>query len=655
MVSVEYLNRYETIVLWGYIPQLIDKYLEVINTTKCRIVDSNRKKTGRNYKGISIEAIDILETIEKSQTAVIILSLEHEKEIYSNVRRLGFAGDVYLDNMICEKSDNNVEDKNDVGAYTIERHTQLLIALLKKFNIKDIVVSPGICNMNLVCSLQSDLFFNLISCIDERSAGYMACGIAQTTGRPVALSCTGATASRNYMSALTEAYYSKLPVLAITSSRDSFMINNGIEQITDRHHPPKDTAVYSAEITEFNGIVERNYCELEINRALNKLFIHGGGPVHINLVTRFSKDFSTKTLPDCRMIRNIRYTDEFPKIEGKVALLLKPDKARDDHINELIQKFAEKYNVVIIGDNLSNYDNDNFVNIGLLQAQRNSNNFQFDILISVGELDRFLAVNSRTSWRISQDGNLEDTYLNLENNFDMSFEEFLMKYMSGEYGKADSTTYRDLNLCCQKLMNSIPELPFSNIWAAQYMIPQIPPNSICYMGIFSSLKNWNMFSFNKSIKCYSTVGGFGIDGTMSALIGAALAGEKDKLYFGVFGELSFYYDMNVLGNRMIGNNVRIVVFNNNGGNSLLCDNGLPTELSMEYVGAIGHYRTATDESVIKAYTQTLGFRYMCASNKAEYMNALPEFLNANSDQSIILELIYPAENDFKAVNLITHL
>ena len=292
MVSVEYLNRYETIVLWGYIPQLIDKYLEVINTTKCRIVDSNRKKTGRNYKGISIEAIDILETIEKSQTAVIILSLEHEKEIYSNVRRLGFAGDVYLDNMICEKSDNNVEDKNDVGAYTIERHTQLLIALLKKFNIKDIVVSPGTCNMNLVCSLQSDLFFNLISCIDERSAGYMACGIAQTTGRPVALSCTGATASRNYMSALTEAYYSKLPVLAITSSRDSFMINNGIEQITDRHHPPKDTAVYSAEITEFNGIVERNYCELEINRALNKLFIHGGGPVHINLVTRFSKDFT---------------------------------------------------------------------------------------------------------------------------------------------------------------------------------------------------------------------------------------------------------------------------------------------------------------------------------------------------------------------------
>ena len=56
--------------------------------------------------------------------------------------------------------------------------------------------------------------------MDERSAAYIACGMAEESGEPVVLSCTGATASRNYMPGLTEAFYRKLPVLAITSSQD---------------------------------------------------------------------------------------------------------------------------------------------------------------------------------------------------------------------------------------------------------------------------------------------------------------------------------------------------------------------------------------------------------------------------------------------------
>lgn len=60
----------------------------------------------------------------------------------------------------------------------------------------------------------------MYSSVDERSAAYIACGMAAELGEPVVLTCTGATASRNYISGLTEAYYRKLPVLAVTSSQD---------------------------------------------------------------------------------------------------------------------------------------------------------------------------------------------------------------------------------------------------------------------------------------------------------------------------------------------------------------------------------------------------------------------------------------------------
>ena len=101
--------------------------------------------------------------------------------------------------------------------YSSEKNIQIVIALLKANNIKKIIVSPGGTNVSFVASIQCDPFFEIYSCIDERSAAYMACGLSAETGEVVVLSCTGATSSRNYMPALTEAFYRRIPILAITS------------------------------------------------------------------------------------------------------------------------------------------------------------------------------------------------------------------------------------------------------------------------------------------------------------------------------------------------------------------------------------------------------------------------------------------------------
>lgn len=91
--------------------------------------------------------------------------------------------------------------------YSSERSVQLLISLLKQHGIKKIVASPGTTNLSFVASLQQDEWFEVYSSVDERSAAYLACGMAEESGEPVVLSCTGATASRNYIPGLTEAYY----------------------------------------------------------------------------------------------------------------------------------------------------------------------------------------------------------------------------------------------------------------------------------------------------------------------------------------------------------------------------------------------------------------------------------------------------------------
>ena len=124
--------------------------------------------------------------------------------------------------------------------YTSERNVQILIALLKEHGIRRVIASPGTTNMTFVGSIQQDQFFEIYSSVDERSAAYMACGMAAETGEPVALSCTGATASRNYLPGMTEAFYRKLPVLAITSTQHLGRIGNMIPQVIDRSQQMPD-------------------------------------------------------------------------------------------------------------------------------------------------------------------------------------------------------------------------------------------------------------------------------------------------------------------------------------------------------------------------------------------------------------------------------
>ena len=155
--------------------------------------------------------------------------------------------------------------------YTDEVNVQTLIALMKHHGVRRVVASPGTTNITFVASIQQDPFFKVYSSVNERSAAYIACGMAAETGESVALSCTGATASRNYLSGLTEAYYRKLPVLAVTATQHLGRIGHMVPQVIDRTSKLNDACRMSVQCLSVHDDDDRWACEASLNRALLEL------------------------------------------------------------------------------------------------------------------------------------------------------------------------------------------------------------------------------------------------------------------------------------------------------------------------------------------------------------------------------------------------
>lgn len=190
--------------------------------------------------------------------------------------------------------------------YTDEYNILMLISLLKKHHIKKVVVSPGATNVTFVGSIQQDDYFEIYSSVDERSAAYIATGLAAESGEPVVLSCTGATASRNYIPGLTEAYYRQLPVLAVTSTQHTGRVGQYVPQVIDRSVIQNDIAVKTLQLPVLNKNDDTWAYEVMLNDALLALTHKGGEPVHINLETLYSKNFTVRTLPEVAVISRVQ-------------------------------------------------------------------------------------------------------------------------------------------------------------------------------------------------------------------------------------------------------------------------------------------------------------------------------------------------------------
>ena len=546
--------------------------------------------------------------------------------------------------------------------YSEEQNVQLLIALLKSHGIKLVVASPGSTNACLVASMQSDPYFTIYSCVDERSAAYMACGMAEEMNEPVVLSCTGATASRNYMPALTEAYYRKLPLIAVTSSQMNEKIGHYIPQVTDRRFLPNDVAVLSVQVPVVKMNDEIWNCSIQINKALLECRRHGGGPVHINLQTRYSRNFNVKELPNVNVIRRIGMRDEFPILpEGKIVIYVGAHRNFTEEETNAIDRFCQTNDAVVFYEMSSGYHGKYGIKYDLIAAQNYSDSPLkiIDLLIQIGELagaDFFAELKPKEVWQVNLYGKIRDPYKRLKYVFEMDEVSFLEHYHKSKENNTLYDTYTQVaNELKVQLKNT--ELPFSNIWIAAQTADLLPKQSEIHVGIMNSFRAWNLMELPKGVRSYCNVGGYGIDGCVSSLVGASLM-HKDRLYFGVFGDLAFFYDMNVLGNHHIGNNLRIMLINNGRGNEFHNYNQNWSQFG-EYTdlyGAAGGHFGCKSPILVRHYAEDLGFEYHAASNKDDFLAIIGRFMTPELTESpIVLEVFLDGNDDTEAYKIMRRL
>lgn len=542
--------------------------------------------------------------------------------------------------------------------YSADKSVQILLALLKANNIRKVVASPGSSNADLVFSFQNDSWFEVYSSVDERSAAFIACGLAAESGEAVVLTCTGSTAARNYFPGLTEAYYRKLPVLAITEHVGQEHIGHLRSQCIDNRVSPNDIARLSVELPRIQSQRDEDFVKTEANKAILELFRNGGGPVHINLIATFSRDFTTQALPEVIAIKRFHAWDELPKMpQGKIAIYVGAHCTFTKRQTISIDSFCATHDAVVICDHTSGYYGKYRLLPTLEHLQKSKHPIGvLDLMIHIGEVSAATfagTFETKAIWRVSEDGELRDPFKKLTCIFQMPDWFFFEKYSKD--GADEHRFIDELKTLYSGIYNNIPELPFGNIWAAQHLSTRIPDGSVFHLSVSNTRRSWNIFPLPDNVISSCNVGCCGIDGCTSTLIGASLASPQ-KLHYLVTGDLAFFYDLNSIGNRHVGRNVRIMIVNNGLGVEFRINScsALGTDVD-EFVAAGGHFGHKS-QNLLKHMAEDLGYKYLSASNKEEFLKVLPEFTTADiGDKPIIFELFVRPEDDKEAIRLMSNI
>lgn len=547
--------------------------------------------------------------------------------------------------------------------YTVEKHTQILIALLKAHRIKKIIASPGATNVCFVGSLQNDPYFEIYSSVDERSAAYIACGMAAASGEPVVLSCTGSTASRNYIPGLTEAYYRKLPVLAVTSSQHFGRAGQYYAQMIDRTVPLADIAMESVQVGCVFTEEDEWACGVNINKALLALRKRGGGPAHINLQTTYSQDFSVQTLPAVKSITYVPDMKHMPSLDGfkHIAILVGVHNKWSEELKTAVEDFCGAYNAVVVRNHASNYTGEYGYNPDLIinMKQYIPKTEKADLVIYIGSISRYNSgMKEKAMWRVNPDGEIRDPEKKLTHVFAMEEADFFRYYADQKKGVKCNSYAKQWQEEVKGILDNISEnLPFSNVWVATMLSQNLPEHCVFHLSGSNTARAWNFFPISNTIECYSNDGVMGIDGQISALVGESLV-NPNKLHFGAVGDLTFFYDMNSLGNRHIKNNLRLLVINNGKGAEFRIYTHLANNFGDEadkYMAAAGHFGNKS-HLLMKHYVEDLGFEYLTASTKEEFSEAMKRFVTpVLTERSMVFEVFTNSQDESDGIYAMNHI
>ena len=528
---------------------------------------------------------------------------------------------------------------------------QILISLLKQYNIKHIVISPGTRNTPLVHSVECDDFFKCYSIVDERSAGFFALGLSEKLNVPVCVTCTAATATCNYMPSIKEAYERKIKLIALTADQDTYSTFHMGDQNINQINMYEGYVNYAVDVPKINN--EKDYWYF--NRCVNEAFLklEENGPIQINFRMNYDLDelavFPLDKIKKTRKIElykdNINWSNLTDILKDKkIIVFCGSDYYNNQTTKKLILEFKSKTNSVILGDYYSNIIDKDVINPSILSdvyCNKDVDKLKPDIIIFIGSIiyapiknNNKLFTEGIETWQISEDGRVNDTFMNTNKLFMTNVETFfanINKYLTIE------NQNNKLFLEWKKNIEAVDlnELEFSHIYSIKKILEKIPDNSIIHMSVLDAIRLSNYFKIKSNISCFANIGADGIDGALSTFLGQAA--QTENLSFLLIGDLSLMYDMNALYSK-IPKNVRIFVINNYAGSEFHKNFGIKKIPTLNMHIAAGHNTDMKDVSSIN------DFIYISATNKNELKEGIEKFVS-ESDKPIIFEVFTDANKD----------
>lgn len=544
--------------------------------------------------------------------------------------------------------------------YTNLKNVQYLIAALKAYDIKTVVISPGNSHNAIVRSMEEDSFFKTYNIVDERSAAFFATGLCQELQEPIAICCTAGTAASNYLTGITEASRRKLPIIVITGDKNPYYLGQYEDQMIENMSIFNNIVKYSCKLPIIESEKDAWYCQRILNETLLELNHHGSGPVHIDVpiedgMLAIGESFTTTELPKFNKISIIKLESENKEYFRKVFAELKEKKVlvvcgQDDHISkkeiDLIESITRKYDCVFAIDKLSNLHCEGTIEVTRAAKAYSERTMELmpEVIISIAgnpAMDyKFQLKNSPEGtkhWIVNEEGKIADPFKKLSKVFEGSTIQFLEKMNQCGFEECSHEYYKKWLESTESVR--IPEFEYSNLYAIKKVMEFMPKESNFNIANSTTIRLAQYFDLDDSIQVYCNRGVNGIDGCVSTFIGQA-AVSPEKLNYLIVGDLTFFYDMNAVWNRYVGKNVRIMLNNNEGAALFHFNQGGNYPTLNENVAA-EHFATA------KGWVESQGFRYISAKNKEEFDENLKEFMSDSSDKPIFFEVFTHKENDAK--------
>ncbi|GAA2818695.1 2-succinyl-5-enolpyruvyl-6-hydroxy-3-cyclohexene-1-carboxylic-acid synthase [Saccharopolyspora taberi] len=164
---------------------------------------------------------------------------------------------------------------------------EVIIDELVRNGLREAVLSPGSRNAPLAFALHRAAEADRLRLhvrIDERSAGFLALGVAARTKRPVVVVCTSGTAATNLHPAVSEAFHSGIPMIVLTADRPPELRAAGANQTIDQYRLyGSETRLFDELAVAENRPGQNAYWRSQACRAWDAA---GNGPVHLNLPFR---------------------------------------------------------------------------------------------------------------------------------------------------------------------------------------------------------------------------------------------------------------------------------------------------------------------------------------------------------------------------------